>query len=250
MTDEQALIDACLAASEDDLPKLVLADWLEDQGRGTEAWRIRQYLHTYRDRWHAAIRWNDRPRVSFRDVLRGGKRDDREVERVREQVVHQHPLLWRLACLTLLDATAERYPQVTEHVPWAIDGTDQGTDGGAALRPFCEVRCRILLYACTAAVPLDDWVVPLAPTRARKLESVQANRGWAMLLSRNELALYERIAELYQVFDQEGCADLAGEISGMIGWMLHFLVGESGQRSFWSAERSLWTHIRNTSPAW
>ncbi len=57
MTDEQAFVDRCLGDPDTDLPKLVFADWLEEQGRTKEAWRLQHYLLVYRPAWQQAIAW-------------------------------------------------------------------------------------------------------------------------------------------------------------------------------------------------
>ncbi len=119
MTDEEAFTLACVRAPEEDLPKLVFADWLEEQGRTREAWRIRQYFQVYCPEWKAAIQWVDKPkpllerwkdRVWSRTDLALEAMRKRMRKTIRQVMKRRGDALWRLVWLVLFEAVQERYP--------------------------------------------------------------------------------------------------------------------------------------------
>ncbi len=218
MSEEQALIDLCLCQPEDDFPKLILADWLEDDGRTLQAWRIRTYLRIYRPTWQQTLLWDqerdaDATENLIRRVLR--KRNDE---------------LWRLVELTMLYAVLERYPPRLDAFRWPEEW-----DVPRFLRTLAEARCQVMFRSYgldtnlrnAEQAALRAWSAAAGSTRAA--HAAQAVR-WTAATRR------PRIAALAAVWEIVGAGNAA--------W------SEDAERAVWSATYSLWRHVHDTLPNW
>ncbi len=223
MNDEQAFIDACLRQPQDNLVKLVFADWLEEQGRSTEAWRLRTYLEVYRPQWWRAIRWDRR--ITDRWCKR----------RVRATVRMRNDPLWRLVNLTLLDAVLERRPLRLEVVPW-----QQAWSAERYCHTLAAACSRIVLCACGINANLDAaW---LAAWRANQAASPAAETPPA------------RLEGWRTEFTAEAVAQLAWQAEGLPVFQapqnMWIVADLAPIHEGWSGLHTVWTHIRNTNPAW
>ncbi len=212
MTNESAFIAACLAEPEEDLPKLVFADWLEEHGRHIEAWRIRAYLQEYRAAWKKAIRWSG--------LAQGSK-----CRSLIEQVVHpRQDELWRLVCLTLVEAILDDFPLALEQVAW-----EHGWDSARYHRTLAEAKCRVILHACGVDANLQ-----VARVSARAAQ-IAASHGSD---PQEDAAIIASYLDWTAVESTE-----ASHFAVMIALNV-------GRFAATVAAQSLWTHICTTNPEW
>ncbi len=229
MTDESAFLQNCLTMSDEDLPKLVFADWLEEQGRSLEAWRIREYLRVYRPQWRAALRWE-------------GKVHRDECRRPIQAVVQpREDPLWQIVSITLVDALCQRYPLPLKRIRWQGDWNAQ-----RFATTFAEIRCRIVLTACgiDADQRASFQAAVEACSAADRAGSRAANQAAFALL-----ILAKGVKEAAEPYAREKLAAMRCVLclAESLGARQHAPL--PGQPLVVAAH-SLWKHIQATDPPW
>ncbi len=261
MTDEQVFIDSCLTDPDTELPKLVFADWLEEHGRTTEAWRIRQYVRVYRPAWLAVLDWD-------------ATVDWRQLERLTRQVIDpRSDELWRLVFVTLLDGILQRYPLSLERFTW-----QDGWNPDRYRNVLATVNCRVILVACgieanlalaeqtilaAAEVTQDpEWDSAWYIARALRLATreIQASSGPSVIAGDGAMSP----SPPWWPF---GWGSVGAQVANGIKEAINAAREAAGHASAgtreqaWAAEEragdqalsaaySLWTHIHDTSPTW
>ncbi len=214
MANQQPFISACLSQPDEDLPKLVFADWLEEQGNTRAAWRLRQYLGVYRQSWKGVIRWEILDRLASNQTL------------IEEVVAKRRDDLWRLVALTFFEVVQTREPLPFEPVVW-----QRGWHAERYRQALAEAKCRITLYACGLRADL---------VRARS--AAQAAED-AMVSTQDPIQAAEVLRNAAYATRLAGStADLAR--------LATMTVAHATQGNGWSAAMTLWRHIHATDPGW
>ncbi len=230
MLDEHAFMDKCLADPDHDLPKLVFADWLEEQGRTIEAWRIRQYVCVYQPEWLAAIRWDH--------IV-----DHRACSELVKRCVHARTDdLWRLVSLALLEAVQTSEPLPLDQLSWQA-----GWQLDQFLQTLAVSKCRIRLYACGLGLPLIDvwdavWHVQRHALQFhdRNLDPV-AHAAWCATTAVRHTASHRKWTRA-EVFEATCRAVIRPREDA---W-----AAPSAGDPILSAGYSLWSHVWDTDPTW
>ncbi len=222
--DEAALIAACLAEPKDDLPKLVFADWLEEQGKTTEAWRLRQYLWVYRPIWKEGFEWQADPEWTS---------EDRRAL-LEELVETRRDELWRLVILTLVEAIWARYPL-------ELNGPKLHWPDGWNVERYqhilAQAKCLIILYSCGIQVHL----VKALQATGRMRDAFRWRSGAAAGIAEalRQAARRENVAASATTKAARALERMAEDYVRKRPW-------EPIQQAF----GSLWWHIRDTKPPW
>ncbi len=228
MTDEQGFLNACLSEPDHDLPKLVFADWLEEQGRTKEAWRIRQYLREYRPRWHEAVgQWSgDRPqRVNH-------------LKPIRQVFRSRNDALWRMVCLTQLEILNARYPLHLEQARWP-----RGWGPQRYAQTLSEAKCRVLLDACGPIAGLD-----LAREAAEQAVVVAASH-WDHICASQAA---ERLARSILASAGDGSQPLQHAVNATRQAVLYGVLtaGAKDAEMIRQITQNFWTYVFATKPPW
>ncbi len=251
--DEESLITLCVAQANDDWPKLMFADWLEDQGRTREAWRLRKFLQVYRGQWLAATqlpthwyRWW--PFVDPQAL---------ELRRtIHSAVASRYDELWRLVVVILDEVLRQHYPlqlrSIARFTGWGEAEIEQ------LLR---EMRCRIVLASCGIDVGLTQ-VGARANALAQRAESQWVQQKHTLRQRVENPWLQKKFDHLWHLSRAADAVAWAATQTNATsaGRETHHPAGAATMsllepllvcselaraRAF-----TLWTCIRDTNPAW
>ncbi len=263
MTDEQAFLNTCLARPEDHLPKLIFADWLEDEGRTTEAWRIRQYLRVYQPEWNRVMRlgeedpfdWlaEDQPHLHIR-AESNMRLDPKCLQRIEQVVRSRDDKLWRLVDLCFLQATLAHFPLTLKCIHWPFDW-----DAYRFRKTLNEIACRLTLHACGIDAKRERALI--AANKAKHAADEGANLASEANDRRAESAAQRAIAVAIacEVTSERDLPEedigyatyYAADAAWFAGWEAgDRSAADAAEEAVTAAAYSLWTHIRDTQPAW
>ncbi len=241
MSEKQALINACLADPDADLPKLLLADWLEDRGRGTEAWRIRQYLGVYRPEWQAVMRWGQPALL------------EHTIQLIHETSASLNHDLSRLLILTLLEAVESRFLLRLDRIAW-----EDGWDTTKFEHNLTQARCRLTLVACGLVLPLEQACQTVHDTHQladRTITRLQMGEDglldWSVAAESDALrAAAAACSKARLVLLALGLERRPTHGDAFAERLVDTLDQRTSSHDGWSALNSLWKHIRDTDPGW
>ncbi len=248
MTDEEAFQSTCLAQPQEDLAKLVYADWLEDQGRSIEAWRIRTYLQVYRSHWQTRIRWKGRWSAKECNYL------IRSI--IRFQAKDWSDDLWRLILLTLIQAILKQFAIHVDEIPWQRVLHDPW-DTLRYQHTLAVAECRVLFSACAssdhlaaaeraaqrAKTAVDAVRSELRPALNPETEAAWHAANAIMCIARQPVPWRDPLREA------EAAAWAALQtVVVAAGWAAR--SGAVAEKSAWAAAYSLLSDLVDHRPAW